>query len=119
PERVATLARGGRVSAGRTRGLTQRRGLFVIGLVDGQQFPRDDVARLGFEVMRIEPYWEVALKDGQSIDPVLELLQARGLKLRHLTEKRTTLEDLFIQTVEAAEPGVDEPLRRSVRRQEQ
>jgi hypothetical protein len=27
--------------------------------------------------------------------------------VRHLVEKRQTLEDLFVQTVEAAEPGVD------------
>jgi ABC-2 type transport system ATP-binding protein len=47
------------------------------------------------------------LRDGQSIDPVVDLLHARGLKLRHLVEKRQTLEDLFVATVEAAEPGID------------
>ena len=51
-------------------------------------------------------------KDGQSIDPVVDLLRSRGLNLRHLTEKRQTLEDLFVETVEAAEPGVDQRARR-------
>jgi ABC-2 type transport system ATP-binding protein len=52
----------------------------------------------------------------QGIDAVIDLLRARGLSLRHLTEKRQTLEDLFIQTVEAAEPGVDHRPRRRKRR---
>jgi hypothetical protein len=46
---------------------------------------------------------------------VLDLLRSRALSLRHLAEKRTTLEDLFIQTVEAAEPGVDDRPRRRKR----
>jgi ABC-2 type transport system ATP-binding protein len=53
---------------------------------------------------------------GRGIDAVIDLLRARGLSVRHLTEKRQTLEDLFIQTVEAAEPGVDERPRRRKRR---
>jgi ABC-2 type transport system ATP-binding protein len=44
---------------------------------------------------------------------VVDLLHARGLKLRHLMEKRQTLEDLFMETVVAAEPGVDEKRPRS------
>jgi len=56
--------------------------------------------------------WEIGLKDGQAIDAIVDLLRTRGLHLRHLTEKRQTLEALFIQTVEAAEPGVDQPIRR-------
>jgi hypothetical protein len=54
----------------------------------------------------------VSIKDGQTIDPVIDLLRGRGLSLRHLAEKRVTLEDLFVQTVEAVEPGVDRPARR-------
>jgi ABC-2 type transport system ATP-binding protein len=42
----------------------------------------------------------------------VDLLRARGLSLRHLVEKRKTLEDLFLETVEEAEPGVDAPIRR-------
>jgi ABC-2 type transport system ATP-binding protein len=38
---------------------------------------------------------------------VLDLLRDRGLRLRHLVEKRQTLEDIFVSMVEAAEPGVD------------
>jgi ABC-2 type transport system ATP-binding protein len=56
--------------------------------------------------------WEVALTDGQSIDPVIDLLRSRGLSLRHLEEKRQTLEDIFMETVVAAEPALDAPRRR-------
>jgi ABC-2 type transport system ATP-binding protein len=42
----------------------------------------------------------------------VDLLRQRGLSLRHLVEKRMSLEDLFMQTVESAEPGVDDRGRR-------
>jgi ABC-2 type transport system ATP-binding protein len=111
-DRVAILDRGEMIRHGTTQELTQQRDLFVIGLAPGQQFPQADVAKLGYGVTLTDGFWEVGLREGQSIDPVLELVRDRGLNLRHLTEKRTTLEDLFIQTVEAVEPGVDEPVRR-------
>jgi ABC-2 type transport system ATP-binding protein len=106
-DRVAILDRGSVLRLGDIATLTQQKGLFAIGLAPGQDFPRDDVLKLGFDVLRSGEYWEVGLRDGQTIDPVVELLHARGLKLRHLVEKRQTLEDLFVATVEAAEPGVD------------
>src|SRR5262249_17798181 len=92
--------------------LTQQRGLFVIGLAEGQAFPQEEVARQGYQVSRNGEVWEVGLGDGQSIDPVVDLLRARGLSIRQLMEKRQTLEDLFVETVVAAEPGVDQPVRR-------
>jgi ABC-2 type transport system ATP-binding protein len=117
-DRVAILDRGELIRQGTTRELTQQRGLYVIGLAAGQAFPSDEVGGLGCAVTRAGELWEVALKDGQGIDAVLDLLRARGLNLRHLTEKRQTLEDLFIQTVEAVEPGVDERVRRRKRREQ-
>jgi len=116
--RVAILDKGEMIRQGTTRELTQQVGLYVVGLAAGQQFPREDVVKLGCEVTRSGEQWEVAMKDGQSIDAVVDLLRSRGLSLRHLTEKRQTLEDLFIQTVEAAEPGVDERPRRRRRRED-
>jgi hypothetical protein len=35
------------------------------------------------------------------------------LSVRHLVEKKQSLEELFLQTVEAAEPGVDDRARSS------
>jgi ABC-2 type transport system ATP-binding protein len=117
-DRVAILDKGEMIRQGTTKELTQQVGLYVIGLAAGQQFPREEVAKLGCEVTPNGELWEVAMKDGQSIDGVVDLLRTRGLSLRHLTEKRQTLEDLFIQTVEAAEPGVDERPRRRKRRED-
>jgi ABC-2 type transport system ATP-binding protein len=114
-DRVAILDRGEMIRMGTTEELTQQQGLYVIGLAKGQEFPREDVVRLGYDVSRNEEGWEVGLKEGQNIDAVVDLLRSRGLSLRHLSEKRQTLEDLFIQTVEAAEPGVDEPAPRKRR----
>jgi ABC-2 type transport system ATP-binding protein len=111
-DRVGILQRGEFIRTGTIAELTQQRGLFVVGLAPGQAFPRDEVANHGYQVSPQGDHWEIGLKDGQSIDPVVDLLRQRGLNLRHLTEKRQTLEDLFVETVEAAEPGVDGPVRR-------
>jgi ABC-2 type transport system ATP-binding protein len=115
-DRVAILDQGEMIRQGTMAELTQQHGLFVVGLAAEQAFPREDVEKLGYRVTRNGDYWEVGLHDGQQIDPVIDLLHARGLKLRHLTEKRQTLEDLFIQTVEAVEPGVDRAVARRRRR---
>jgi ABC-2 type transport system ATP-binding protein len=111
-DRVAILQAGELIRLGATADLTQQRGLFVIGLAGGQTMPREELATRGYKLTRNGELWEVGLADGQSIDPVVDLLRSRGLSIRHLIEKRQTLEDIFIATVEAAEPGVDRPVRR-------
>jgi ABC-2 type transport system ATP-binding protein len=110
-DRVAILDRGEVIRAGTIIELTQKKGTFVIGLADGQTFPEVDVTGLGYKVTRTQLHWEVDLADGQTIDPVIDLMRSRGLALRHLVEKRQTLEDLFVQTVEAVEPGLDDGRR--------
>jgi ABC-2 type transport system ATP-binding protein len=107
-DRVAILDRGDRIRYGTIKELTQQKGTFQIGLADGQTFPTDEVKNLGYSVERSQLFWEIGVKDGQTIDPVIDLVRNRGLSLRHLVEKRQTLEDLFVQTVEMAEPGLDE-----------
>jgi ABC-2 type transport system ATP-binding protein len=114
-DRVGILDRGLMIREGSIAELTEQHGLFQIGLAPGQTFPREEVFKLGYTVSAAGELWEVGLKDGQTIDPVLDLLHTRGLNLRHLAEKRQTLEDLFVQTVEAAEPGVDALPPRPVR----
>jgi ABC-2 type transport system ATP-binding protein len=106
-DRVAILQSGEMIRLGDIATLTRQRGLFIIGLAEGQAFPVEDVARHGYQVTRSGDMWQVGLTDGQSIDPVVDLLRQRQLNLRHLVEKRQSLEDLFVETVEAAEPGVD------------
>src|SRR5262249_29751924 len=108
-DRVAILQQGELIREGDIAALTQQRGLFLIGLAPGQSLPREELAKQGYQVSRAGEMWEVGLSDGQSIDPVVDLLRGRGLSIRHLMEKRQTLEELFMETVVAAEPGVDEP----------
>jgi ABC-2 type transport system ATP-binding protein len=110
-DRVGILQQGEMVRAGSIAELTKQRGLFMIGLAPGQKFPCEDVLQQGYHAVAQGDLWEIGLKDGQNIDPVIDLLRSRGLNLRHLTEKRQTLEDLFVETVEAAEPGVDQRTR--------
>jgi ABC-2 type transport system ATP-binding protein len=106
-DRVAILNRGAVVREGDIASLTRQKGLFEVGLAPGEQFPTEEVSKLGCSARFAGDRWEVTLAEGQGIDPVVAVLHARGLHLRHLVEKRQSLEDLFIQTVESAEPGVD------------
>jgi ABC-2 type transport system ATP-binding protein len=115
-DRVGILQRGTMIREGDIPSLTRQKGMFLIGLAAGQKFPTDDLAQHGYQIRSNGELWEVGLSDGQSIDPVVDLLRARGLSIRHLVEKRETLEDLFMKTVEAAEPGVDAPARKPARR---
>jgi ABC-2 type transport system ATP-binding protein len=107
-DRVGILQRGEMIREGSVEELTRQRGQFEVGLAPGQELPQEELAKLGYRLRRGREFWEIDLVDGQSIDPVVDLVRSRGLSLRHLLEKRQTLEDLFVQTVEAAEPGVDE-----------
>jgi len=111
-DRVAILQRGELIREGTIADLTRMQGLYLVGLADGQELPRADVEKLGYTVSRNSEHWEVTLTDGQTIDPVIDLLRGRGLSVRHLVEKRITLEEMFMETVIAAEPGVDAPLAR-------
>jgi ABC-2 type transport system ATP-binding protein len=70
------------------------------------------VAQAGYQAVRRGERWEIALADGQTIDPIIDLLRSRGLSLRHLEEKHQTLEDIFMETVVGAEPGLEAPRRR-------
>jgi ABC-2 type transport system ATP-binding protein len=111
-DHVGILQRGELIREGDIKELTELQGFFVLGLAPGQTLPRDDLARQGYTATPSGEHWEIGVKDGQNIDPVIDLLRARGLSVRHLVEKRQTLEELFIETVEEAEPGVDRPMPR-------
>lgn len=97
-DRVAILRKGQVIREGDIVTLTRQKGRFLIGLAPGQTFPMQDVRNLGYTVEPLGDRWEVQLLDGQSIDPVLSHLVSQGLNLRHLVEKRQSLEDLFLET---------------------
>jgi ABC-2 type transport system ATP-binding protein len=84
--------------------------VFVVG-VDGD-FPEDEVRKMGYNFRRTRDRYEITLADGQSIDPVLDLIRDKRLRITHMVEKKQTLEDIFVNLVEAAEPGVDDRRRR-------
>jgi ABC-2 type transport system ATP-binding protein len=102
-DRVAILRKGKIVREGDVTTLTRQKGWFLIGLAPGQTMPMDQLRTLGYSVNPLEDRWEVHLIDGQSIDPVVDYIRAQGLNLRHLVEKRQTLEDLFLETHEDPE----------------
>jgi ABC-2 type transport system ATP-binding protein len=100
-DRVAILRKGKMIREGDVATLTRTKGQFLIGLAPGQVLPITEVRNMGYTVEPLGERWEVLLLEGQSIDPVIDLLRGKALNLRHLVEKRQTLEDLFLQTHEA------------------
>jgi len=115
-DQVAILQQGELIRQGDIATLTRQTGLFEIGLAKEELLPVNLIKGLGHTVTRDGDRWEITLLDGQSIDPVVQVILQQGLHLRHLVEKRQSLEDLFIATVEAVEPGVDRKPRRKRRR---
>jgi ABC-2 type transport system ATP-binding protein len=111
-DRVIILHKGEIIRQGTMAELTRQRGLFLIRLADGQEFPKEEVAKAGYHATPRGELWEIGLTDGQSIDPLVDLLRGRGLSLRYLEEKHQTLEDIFMETVEAVEPVREAPRRR-------
>jgi len=114
-DRVGILQKGVMIREGDIQTLTRQKGTFIIGLAEGQSFPEAEATQTGFHVAPRGGLWEVGLLEGQSIDPLIDLLRGRGLGIRHLVEKRQTLEDMFLETVDSAEPGVDDPRPRRQR----
>jgi ABC-2 type transport system ATP-binding protein len=114
-DRVGILSRGEMIREGDVATLTRVQGSFVIGLAPGQDLPIGDLKNNGYAVMPRGDVWEVALNEGQNIDAVIDLLRSKGLSLRHLVEKRQSLEELFIETVVPVELA-DAPSRGAYRR---
>lgn len=111
-DRVAIIHQGEMVREGTVDDLTRQANRFTVGLADGQAVPVQELRDRGFRVEVRDDKAEVELTDGQSIDPVLELLWHKGLKLRHLVEQKQTLESVFMQMVDKATEKSD---RRAVR----
>jgi len=118
-DRVAILQQGLLIREGTIAELTQQKGRYEIALAPGQQFPTDAVIKLGFTVNPIADkpdMFDVTMMEGSNIDPVVKLITEKSLSLRHLVEKKQSLEDAFLATVEGAEPGVDfKPRKRAAR----
>ena len=106
-DRVAIMQKGELIREGKVQELTSQRGVFVIGVTEPREFPDEELRKMGYSLRAVHDRWEVTLADGQSIDPVLDLLRDKRLRVSHMIEKKQTLEDIFVSLVEAAEPGVD------------
>jgi ABC-2 type transport system ATP-binding protein len=105
-DRAGIMELGQLVREGDIATLTREKGRYQIRLADGQTLPEADLLRVGYHPQRCKDgLWEVYLEENQSIDAVVDLLRSKGLSLRHLVEKRQTLEEIFIATIagEAAE----------------
>jgi ABC-2 type transport system ATP-binding protein len=112
-DRVAIMHRGELVRQGSVADLTRQEGRFVIGVAPGQPFPVEAVAKVGYQATRIGDQWEVVVgQGGDGIDKVLAALAESGVRLRHLVEKKQTLEDVFVKMVDSSETETD---RRAVR----
>ncbi len=97
-DRVAILRRGRMIREGGVEELTQQKGLYSLGIGEDQTFPENDLIDMGYGVEWTGRLWELTLLEGQNIDDVVDFLRSRKVSIRHLVEKRITLEDLFLST---------------------
>ena len=107
--RVGILRRGELIREGTVEMLTRQTNLYTIKLADGQEFPEADLRQEGYKLRKIGDFWELELQSEDQIDTIIDKLRGRGLGIRHLTEKRQTLEDLFLQTMETDAPQMVQP----------
>ncbi len=113
--RVAILQRGELARIGTVADLTRQEGRYVIGLDAGESLPIDEIVKMGYRCEKAADRWEVIVGDTLSIDPVLSLVHERGLKLRHLVEKKQSLEEVFVSEVDQADPGTDSRVKKTRR----
>jgi ABC-2 type transport system ATP-binding protein len=106
-DRVAIMQRGELIREGTVQELTKQQGVFILAVSDRAAFPEAELRQMGYNLRSIGERWEITLAEKQSIDPALDLIRDKGLRLTHMVEKKQTLEDIFVSLVEAAEPGVD------------
>jgi len=113
-DRVAIMQKGELIREGTVQELTKQQGVFIIGVSerDRDVFPEAELRQMGYTLRALRDRWEITLADGQSIDPALDLIRDKGLRVTHMVEKKQTLEDIFVSLVEAAEPGVEDRRKR-------
>jgi ABC-2 type transport system ATP-binding protein len=111
-DRVVILQRGQIIRQGSIAELTRRPGVWSVGLAPGQDLPAEELTRLGCKAAKAGELWDVTVPPEGSIDAVVRLLHEHGLNLRHLSERRLTLEELFLAAVaEAPATGPDDAIR--------
>ncbi|MBI3412325.1 MAG: ABC transporter ATP-binding protein [Planctomycetes bacterium] len=111
-DRVGILQKGRMVREGEVATLTRQKGSFLVGLAPGQTLPVAELQKLDYVVAPYGERWEIHLRDDQTIDPVVDFIRSQGLNLRHLVEKRQSLEDLFLETLKEREAPTQRPVPR-------
>lgn len=107
-DRVGIMQKGVMIREGTVEDLTRQKGMFTLGLAPGEELPAAELNQMGYQFRKYADLWDIALTEDQGIDPVVDLIRARGLRLRHLVERRQSLEDLFIEAVQE-ERGRERP----------
>ncbi len=99
--RVSILERGRIIKSGTVADLTRAKNIYDL-TVEGDARPHlEGMLSLVKAVRPTEGGLEVHLKEGESnIDEVIDFLREKGVSIRGVNERKESLEDIFIQTVE-------------------
>lgn len=97
--RVAILELGSLVKTGTVAELTQTKNMWELKFEGDAKGVLPEIAKIAKAARQIPGGIEVMLHDGHPIDPVVDVLRKNGLSIRGMMEKRTSLEDIFIETV--------------------
>lgn len=103
-DRVAILSKGRLVREGTLEELTAARRHYEV-LTEGP-VPSDMAGQLAGHGLKIEGD-RVALEaaSAEAVQPVIDALRARSLVIRSVTEKRLSLEELFLEAVQESDEG--------------
>ena len=100
-DRVAILERGELVREGTIDALTRGQNVVRITTVPVLDTVTQAVlAQQAVSVQRRDDGFEIGIRRDEDVDGIVDLLRSRGYSLRGLTQKRATLEDVFLEALQ-------------------
>jgi len=98
-DRVGIMEKGRLVKEGTVESLTARANVFEVRVEGPVDAAWPELLALVPGASRSGDLLALPLGEGKSVDPVIDLLRAKGVSVRGVSEKRRSLEDIFIDTV--------------------
>jgi ABC-2 type transport system ATP-binding protein len=99
--RVSIIEQGQIIKSGTVADLTRSQNIYDLTIEGDAQPYLEEMLSMVKAVRPVEGGLEVHLKEGDSnIDRVIDFLRDKGISLRGVNERKESLEDIFIQTVE-------------------
>ena len=104
-DRVGIMEKGRLVREGTIASLTPRANVFEVRVEGPVDAAWPDLVALVPGAVRSGDLLELPLGEGRQVDPMIDLLRAKGVSVRGVSERKKSLEDIFIDTVTEPRKG--------------